>query len=93
MHFRSPIDPKSPNLTKFKSGTPHVTHHTIHSHIRYEFEVLLNIKDNNDCFCFKKISKVEQNSHFLNHKNALILSNNMILHSNALKYQSFKSFH
>ena len=39
--------PKSQDLTKFQSGTSHVTHHTIHSHITYEFEVLQNIKDNN----------------------------------------------
>ena len=51
---------KSQDLTKFKSKTPHITHHTIHSHNTYEFEVLQNIKDDNDCFCLKKISKVEQ---------------------------------
>ena len=54
VHFRSPIDSKSQNLTKFKSGTSHITHHTIHSHITYEFEVLQNIRDNNECFCKKK---------------------------------------
>ena len=50
VHFRSPIDSKSHNLTKFKSGTPHNTHHTIHSHYTYAFEVSQNIKDNNDFF-------------------------------------------
>ena len=65
VHFRSPIDSKSQALTKLKSGTPHITHHTIHSHNTYELEVSQNIKDTNDCFLFKqKISKVEQNSLF-----------------------------
>ena len=62
MHFKSPIDSKSQDLTKCKSGKSHITHHTIHSHITYNFEVLQNIKDNNDCFEEKNISKVEQNS-------------------------------
>ena len=42
VHFRSPIDLKGQDLTKFKSGTSHITHHTIHSHNTYEFEVLQN---------------------------------------------------
>ena len=62
VHFRSPIDSKSQNLTKFKSGTPHIMHHTIHSHNTYELEVSQNIKDNNDCFClnkkYQKINKI-----------------------------------
>ena len=49
--FRSPIDPKSQDLTKIKYGKSHIMHHTIHSHITYEFEVLQNIRDNNDFFC------------------------------------------
>ena len=54
VHFRSPIDSKSQDLTKFKSGTPHITHHTIHSNNTFELEVSQNIKDNNDCFCLNK---------------------------------------
>ena len=54
VHFRSPIDSKSQDPTKFKSGTPHITHHTIHSHNTYELEVSQNIKDNNDCFRLNK---------------------------------------
>ena len=30
VNFRSPINSKSQDLTKFKSGTSHITHHTIH---------------------------------------------------------------
>ena len=51
VHFRSPIVSTSQDLTKFKSGTPHITHHTIHSHNSYELEVSQNIKDNKDFFC------------------------------------------
>ena len=54
VHFRSPIDSKSQDLTKFKSRTQHITHHTIHSHNTYEFEVSQNIKDSNDCFRLNK---------------------------------------
>ena len=54
MHFRSPIDSNSQDLTKFKSGTAHITYYTIHSHNTYEFEVSQNIKDNNDCFRLNK---------------------------------------
>ena len=60
VHFRSPIDPKSQDLTKFQSGTPHITHHTIHSPNTYELEVsqntklIQNIKDNIDFFCLNK---------------------------------------
>ena len=54
MHFRSPINSKSHELTKIKSGISHIMHHKIHSHIRYKFEVLQNIKDNNDSFRKKR---------------------------------------
>ena len=54
VHFRSPIDSKSQDLTKFKSWTPRIMHHTIHSHNTYAFEVSKNIKDNNDCFRLNK---------------------------------------
>ena len=54
VHFRSPIDLKSQNLTEFKSRNLHITHHTIHSHITYKFKVLQNIRENNNCFCKKK---------------------------------------
>ena len=37
VHFRSSIDSKSQDLTKFKSGTPHITRRTIHSYNTYEF--------------------------------------------------------
>ena len=42
----------SHQLKESKSGTSHITHHTIHSHITYEFEVLQYIKYYNDCFYF-----------------------------------------
>ena len=47
----------SHQLKESKSGTSHTTHHTIHSHITREFEVLQNIKDNNDCLKKKKYQK------------------------------------
>ena len=50
VYFRSPINSKSQDITKVKSGTSHITHHTIHSHITYEFERFQNTKDNYDCF-------------------------------------------
>ena len=56
VHFRSPIDSKSQDLTKFKSGTLHIMRHKIYSHITYEFEVLQNSNDNNDCLRKKIIS-------------------------------------
>ena len=68
VYFRSPINSKSQDHKQFKSGTSHITHHTRHLHITYEFEVLQNIMDKNDCFCNKKISKVEQNSLFFKRK-------------------------
>ena len=45
-HFRSPIASKSQDLTQFKSGTPHLTHHTIHSLNTYELEVSKNNQQN-----------------------------------------------
>ena len=56
MHFTYPIDSKSQDLTKFKSGTSHITHHTIPSHITFEFEVLQNIRIIMSVF-FKNILK------------------------------------
>ena len=66
VHFRSPIDPKSQDLTKFKSGTLHISHHTIHSHITYmnlEFYKILRIIM--IVFVKKIILKVEQKSFVL----------------------------